>query len=275
MRIRKNVQRIALATAFAVVAALCVYFFLNMYEKENFSLKKQNQDLKTEITQVNEKRKRYNYIVAKTNIKNGEVLDNTNIEPQEFKVPIQGAYNNLEELLGLVVIEDVPKGKPLTVKDFNIQALTIDLEPRVGYRALMLTMPYNYYPSFLNNTSSVDIYNLESRLKAKNVNVLSIKDNPQKQEKKIVVEIKEQDVMNFINAASKGEIIFVQKNHKEGEQYSFSMGVPIYSDEIAQAPSVPVTIEKVEPAPVQEEKHFDVVEMIEGAKKTKVMFERD
>jgi hypothetical protein len=279
MRVRKNVQRIALATAFAVAAAFSVYFFLNIYERENSSLKKQNQSLKTEITQITDKQKKFNYVVAKANIKNGETLDRTNVNVQEFKVPIQGAYSNLDELLGLVVIEDVPKGKPLTVKDFNIQALTFDAEPRLGYRAVMLTMPYNYYPSFLNQTSCVDIYNLESRMKAKNVNILSIKDNPQKQEKKIIVEIKEQDVMNFINAASKGEVVFVQKNHKEDEKYSFSMGVPIFSEEIAiaQAPSVPITKEQVEPTelPVKDEKTFDIVEMIEGSKKTKVMFERE
>ncbi len=272
MKVRKNVQRIALATAFAVVAALCVYFFLNVYEKENSALKRQNQDLKTEIAQNFEKQKKYTYVVAKNNIKNGETLDTANIEVQEFKIPVQGAYNNLSELLGLVVIGDVPRGKPLTIKDFNAQSLISDIEPRIGYRAIMLTMPYNYYPAFLNYTSVVDIYSLESRLKAKNINVLGIKDNPQKQEKKIIVEIKEQDVMNFLAAASRGEVIFVQKNHKEGERYSFSTNVPISDDEIAQALPAPVVVQQ---AGIDEERNLDIVEIIEGAKKTKIMFERD
>ncbi len=273
MRVRKNVQRIALATAFAVAAALCVYLFLKMYEKENFALKEQNQTLRTEVAKAAEKQKTYTYVVAKSDIKNGEALDAKNVEAQEFKVPMQGAYNNLNELIGLVVIEDVPKGKPLTVKDFNIQALTMDIEPRVGYRAIMLTMPYNYYPAFLNYASIVDIYNLENRLKAKNINILSIKDNPQKQEKKIIVEIKEKDVMDFLYAASKGDVIFVQKNHKEGENYSFSTNIPISADEVASSQPTPIVAQQVEP--VKEEKIFNVVEVIEGAKKSKVMFERE
>lgn len=223
MSIKKNKNQLIISILVGVAIFAVTYQFVIRLHEENTKQREEIEKLKMGVG-VNPSAVSENntiYVVAKTDLSKGHIISSEDVELKDIKMKMNGTFKDVKVLDGAKVTKDITAGNPIPKASVSIQNGSSD-EPKEGFRAVPATVQASRITPFIEDGTYIDIYTAENTIQASNVRILKVLDAASKSNKLIIFEIKEEDVEPFIYGMTKDKIIPVQKNRKDGKEYSFS-----------------------------------------------------
>lgn len=286
MRKSKNTSKIILAVLVAILVTVISH---SVFKGMNKQIEEKDKliDLmqKTKAGAASE----YAYAVAKSNLKSGEIVSDTDVDFQNFDAENKDAFDSRSMVINKVLLKDISSGDVFT-KEHIAQISGDDISLKEGYRAL--TIPVNSIQgrsTKMLKGSFVDVYsssNEDESWVLDGVRILDLEGNSlaglnASNANNITFEVSVNEIADFISHASKGGITLIARNpgdrktvaksHKTSSRASnFS---PSYSSLPSLPTSPPISDFSGLPQPIQPVTNQYAVEVIEANVKSKVTFD--
>lgn len=169
----------------------------------------------------------YNYVIAKNNIKKGDIIMDEDIAIKNFPINIQGTYRATGEILGRKAAVDIAAGKPV-MTDFiekpKVQN-TVDNTPNAGFRTVPVLITSEIVPKNVTPDMKFDFITSDNSLKIDNLRILEVSAAQNKKSKIVLLEIKDKDVQAFLDGFSKVKgVNILKKNPDDYGEYKFRSG---------------------------------------------------
>ncbi len=302
MRSKNDKKKLLISLAAGFASAYAVYHSIEQLnvkisgqEKLLLHQVKTIQDLKKDgktIKTINKGIEYENiYIIAKENIKAGEIIKEKHLDAESFKEPQTNTFVAPANAIGSIALNDIQKGQLIeksNLADANFNKKT--LEP--GFRAI--TIPIDYIQglaSYFNIGSNVDILTVsrsssqKSKVILENVQIIAFEPKAEysnnndskainaKQASAVTLQIPSDSSSEVVQAMQEGKILFVARGENEDNIIDVKNVKPTTND----LPSAPLNLETLDnlpmPAMPQEKPKTTKVELIQADVKTEIKFE--
>lgn len=292
MRNSKNTPKIILALVVAVLVTMISYtVFSNLRNQLN------SKDKLIEVmqkTQADNRQEAYAYVVAKTDLKAGQMVADEDIDVKPFNVMNTNAFDNRSDVVNKVLLKDIMAGEVFT-NAYIAKVSSDDVTLKDGYRAL--TLPADSFQGKADTMvpgTYIDIYSSanDSDWVMENVRIMSFENSKSTQGSTvpttintataITFEVPVDCVTDFISNISKGKLVLVARGandkkiyHKRKPHVSSNSGYSANS--YPALPNLPKTpqIKNLSglPDPLKPVVQSPSVEVIEANVKSKVTFD--
>lgn len=292
MRNNKNTPKIILALVVAVLVTMISYtVFSNLRNQIN------SKDRLIEVmqkTQADNRQEAYAYVVAKTDLKAGQMVADEDIDVKPFNVMDANAFDNRSDVVNKVLLKDIMAGEVFT-NAYIAKVSSDDVTLKAGYRAL--TLPADSFQGKSDTMvpgTSIDIYSSanDSDWVMENVKIMSFEDSKAtpgstipttiQTATAITFEVPVDCVTDFISNISKGKLVLVARGANDKKVYHkrkphVSSNNDYSASSYPALPNLPKTpqIKNLSglPAPLTPTVQSPSVEVIEANVKSKVTFD--
>lgn len=289
MRNNKNTSKIVLALAVAFLATMISYSAFNNMHNQLQEQQKLIADIQAQKTQT-QTAGDYAYAVAKTDLKAGEIVADSDVDFKQFESINTNAFENRSDVVNKVLLKDITTGEEFTTAHIA-KISNDDVTLRDGYRAL--TLPADNFQGkseIMKPGSFVDIYSASSDNSwlLENVRIISFESaqpaDPSKpapnilSASSITFEVPADNISDFISNVSKSKLVLVTRgaNDKKPTRKK-SRSLDYTSAAIKSLPNLPASppIGNLSglPDPIQPTVQSPSVEVIEANVKSKVTFD--
>lgn len=292
MRNSKNTPKIVLALIVAIVVTMISYtVFSNL--RNQINTKDKQLEFMAKM-QADNKQESYAYVVAKGDLKAGQMVADEDIDVKPFNVMDLNAFDNRSDVVNKVLLKDINAGEVFT-NAYIAKVSSDDVTLRAGYRAL--TLPADSFQGKADTMvpgSDIDIYSSanDSDWVMENVKIMSFENSKAtpgstipttiNTATAITFEVPVDSVTDFISNISKGKLVLVARGANDKKIYHkrkphVSSGGDYSASSYPALPSLPKTpqIKNLSglPDPLTPVVQSPSVELIEANVKSKVTFD--
>lgn len=288
MRSGQNKRKVFIAIIIAGIAASAVYL---LFQDLNNKLDLQGQMLFQQnkvISSLNKgkksknatKSKKYNFIVAKQDIKKGEKLTSEMLNIKEYSVDMPGAYSKISDILNKISIKDIKEGNVITSMDFVERSFENGYIPK-GMR--IITIPINFVQgvaSYIKVGSKVDVISAQNNKTSEpdyilqNVEVVALEPLKTVKQDGEITAVQASSISLQIPALKASKVVNAMQN---GKIHFISRGMSDNSILQNREPEIKPLSEPPEllalPEPAIPEPERESVEMIQANIKSEITFD--